>query len=129
MAEKQAHCTAHLVPRHLVVLGGGRHLMGRYILRGLASAIVVLEPFGFHLGLFLDDPVRISLGTWVYTEESAATHFCSRETPPARRGTPTAPPAKTRAAAAAALLAAGIVDFGCFLTISTRAVLDLYVRT
>ena len=89
--------------------------MGRYILRGLASAILFLEPFGFHLGLFLDHPVRIASGPWVYMEESAATHFCSRATPPARRGTPTTPPAKARAAAVAALMAAGIVEFCCFL--------------
>ena len=103
--------------------------MGRHVLVGLASAIVLLEPFGFHLGLFLHDPVRIASGTRVQTKGGAVTHFCSRATPPARRGTPTAPPAKTRAAAAAALMAAGIVDFGWLLTISTRAVLDLYVRT
>ena len=103
--------------------------MGRHILRELASTIVFLEPFGLHLGLFLNDPVRDALGTWVSMKESAATYFCSRATPPARRGTLTAPPAKTRAAAAAALMAAGIGDFGCLSMISTRVVLKRYVRT
>lgn len=41
------------------------------------------------------------------------TDFFSRTTPPASRGTPTAPLAKTRAAAAAALIVAGMVD-SCF---------------
>jgi hypothetical protein len=90
--------------------GGRGHLMGGQLLgSGLADGVsVLLELFGLHLGLLLDNPGTQSVPDG-NIEETLTTYFCSRATLPASKERLTAPPAKARAAAAAALILAGMV--------------------
>jgi hypothetical protein len=90
--------------------GGRWHLTGGQLLgSGLADGVsVLLEPFGLHLGLLLDDPGTQSVPDG-NIEETLTTYFCSRAALPASKERLTAPSAKARAAAAAALILAGMV--------------------
>jgi hypothetical protein len=82
---------------------------GQLLGSGLADGVsVLLEPFGLHLGLLLDDPWTQSVPD-NNIEETLTTYFCSRVTLPTSKERLTAPPAKARAAAAAALILAGMV--------------------
>lgn len=57
--------------QHSIVLGGGGHLMGEWLLGRLAGTIVLLQPLSFHFGLLLDNFGELRYQNHVFAQKVA----------------------------------------------------------